>query len=61
MKKSSVIGACVLAAAVVLSVPLGVHTSLTSLREEANSSYYTTRPALPFGRALRTGRPPPAT
>ena len=40
MKKSSVIGACVLAAAVVLSVPLGVHTSLTSLREEANSSYY---------------------
>ena len=30
----------VLAAAVVLSVPLGVHTSLTSLREEANSSYY---------------------
>ena len=34
MKKSSVIGACVLAAAVVLSVPLGVHTSLTSLREE---------------------------
>ena len=39
MKKSSVIGACVLAAAVVLSVPLGVHTSLTSLREEANSSY----------------------
>ena len=40
MKKSSVIGACVLAATVVLSVPLGVHTSLTSLREEANSSYY---------------------
>lgn len=40
MKKSSVIGACVLAAAVVLSAPLGVHTSLTSLREEANSSYY---------------------
>ena len=40
MKKSSVIGACVLAAAVVLSVPLGVHTSLTSLREEANLSYY---------------------
>ena len=30
MKKSSVIGACVLAAAVVLSVPLGVHTSLTA-------------------------------
>ena len=30
MKKSSVIGACVLAATVVLSVPLGVHTSLTA-------------------------------
>ena len=34
MKKSSVIGACVMTAAVVLSVPLGVHTSLTSLGEE---------------------------
>ena len=40
MKKSSVIGACVLAATLVLAVPLGVHTSLTALRDEANSSYY---------------------
>ena len=40
MKKSSVIGACVLAATLVLTVPLGVHTSLTALRDEANSSYY---------------------
>lgn len=40
MKKSSVIGACMLAATLVLAVPLGVHTSLTALRDEANSSYY---------------------
>ena len=40
MQKSSVIGACVLAATLVLAVPLGVHTSLTALRDEANSSYY---------------------
>lgn len=40
MKKSSVIGACVLAATLVLAVPLGVHTSLTALRDESNSSYY---------------------
>ena len=39
MKKSSVIGACV-AATLVLAVPLGEHTSLTALRDEANSSYY---------------------
>ncbi len=29
MKKKNAIGACVLAAAIVLAVPLGVHTSLT--------------------------------
>lgn len=40
MKKSNVIGGIVLAAALVLSVPLGVHTSLTELRDEAEWSYY---------------------
>ena len=40
MKKKNAIGACVLAAAIVLAVPLGVHTSLTKLREDAENTYY---------------------
>ena len=40
MKKRSFIGACVMLVAIVVALPLGVHTSLTKLREEAESSYY---------------------
>ena len=40
MKKKNAAGAIVLAAAIVLAVPLGVHTSLTELREEAENTYY---------------------
>lgn len=40
MKKRSFIGACVMLVAIVVALPLGVHTSLTKLREEAGSSYY---------------------
>ena len=40
MKKKNAIGACVLTAAIVLAVPLGVHTSLTKLREDAENTYY---------------------
>ena len=38
MKKSNVIGGIVLAAALVLSVPLGVPPSLTDLRAQAAGS-----------------------
>ena len=40
MKKSSIVGACVMAGLILLSIPVGVHTSLTDLRDEAEGSYY---------------------
>ncbi len=40
MKKQNVIGACVMAAAIVVALPLGVHTTLSELRSEAEDSYY---------------------
>lgn len=40
MKKRNVIGACVMAAAIAAALPLGAHTSLTELREDAENSYY---------------------
>lgn len=40
MKKSSIVGVCVMAGLILLSIPVGVHTSLTDLRDEAEGSYY---------------------
>ncbi|MGI6254346.1 MAG: LemA family protein [Acutalibacter sp.] len=40
MKKRNIIGACVMVAAILAAVPLGAHTSLTRLREDAQGSYY---------------------
>jgi hypothetical protein len=40
VKKRNIIGACVMVAAILAAVPLGAHTSLTRLREDAQGSYY---------------------
>ena len=40
MKKRNVIGACVMAAAIVVALPLGARNSLERLRSEAEGSYY---------------------
>lgn len=40
MKKGNAIGALVMAAAIAVSVPLGVNRSLSKLREEAQDAYY---------------------
>ncbi len=40
MQRKNLIGACVMAGAILLSIPLGAHTSLGKLREKAADSYY---------------------
>lgn len=40
MKKRNLVGACVMAAMILLAIPLGTHTSLTKLREDMAGSYY---------------------
>ena len=40
MNKKNVVGACVMAGVILLSIPLGAHMSMTKLREEAKDSYY---------------------
>ena len=40
MKKSNIVGACVMAGLILLAIPLGVHNSLGKLRDEAEGSYY---------------------
>ena len=61
MKKSSIVGACVMAGLILLSIPVGVHTSLTDLRDEAEGSYYYDQTATPSIRGWRPGRPPATT
>lgn len=40
MKKNHVIGLCVMVVLILLAIPLGVHRSLSDLREDAELSYY---------------------
>lgn len=40
MKKRNFIGACVMVIAILVALPLGAHTSLAKLREEAEDSYF---------------------
>lgn len=40
MKKKNLVGACVMAGLILLSVPLGMHNSLSRLREDAANAYY---------------------
>ena len=40
MKKRNIVGACIMVGMILLAVPLGVHTSLTGLRTQAEDYYY---------------------